>query len=602
MANGDSGYEAEDLIQVALGQKPAHRYLRGGRVLSVYTGELLPHGVAVWGDRIAYVGNSEKMIGEGTEVVDLEGCCLVPGYIDAHGHADYLVGPRQLARRALPLGTTAVMTDTHDICGALGRRGMELIMNMAADLPLRFYYALGWLVPPNPDLEGEEYFPMEEWEPFLRDERVISLSETTSWPHILSRNGTAMQRMKLAGLYGKKLEGHAAGCSPEKLNALAAAGITSCHESIKAEEVLERLRLGLWVMVREGSIRRDLGALAQLLEERPGLDTTRVMLTPDWMSAADLLRLGYMDHLIREAMRLGIPPVKAYQMATINPAAYLGLDHLLGGIAPGRYADILVLGSLDNPTPLRVMAGGRWVAREGRLTVELDDRWPPVPLGDWPVHRRPAVEITPRLFRVPVAVGDGEAVLPAIDIVDKTITRLVQVRVPVVEGEVHLDGGGEGPGPGTGMGRDQVVLKISMLQKDGRGFVTGLLAGLGTRVGGLATTLAHDHHKPMVLGVSDEDMALALRRLLEIGGGFVIAEGGEVVREFPLEVGGILPGATLEEAARQAEKFNSYLQERGCPLDDPVFTIGFLSFASLPYARLTPSGVLEVIRGQIVFP
>lgn len=577
----------EDLIQVALGQKPAHRYLRGARVLNVFTGELLPCGVAVWGDRIAHVGKSEKMIGEGTEVVDLEGCYLVPGYIDAHGHADYLVSPRQLARRALPLGTTAVMTDTHDICGALGRQGMELLMNMAADLPLRFYYALGWLVPPNPDLEGEEHFPLEEWEPFLRDERVISLSETTSWPHILSRNGTAMHRMKLAGRYGKKLEGHTAGCSPDKINALAAAGITSCHESIKAEEVLERLRLGLWVMVREGSIRRDLGALGQLLDERPDLDTARVMLTPDWMSATDLLRLGYMDHLIREAVRLGIPPVRAYQMATINPATYLGLDHLLGGIAPGRYADILVLDSLDNPTPLRVMAGGRWVAREGRLTVELDDRWPPVPLGDWPAHRRPAGEISPRLFRIPIEGGDGEATLPAIAIVDKTITRLVEVRVPVAGGEVRPDG---------------AVLKISTLRKDGQGFVTGLLAGLGARVGGLATTFAHDHHRPMVLGVSDEDMALALRRLLEIGGGFVIAEGGEVVRELPLEVGGILPGATLEEAARQVERFNSYLQERGCPLDDPIFTIGFLSFAGLPYARITPSGVLEVIRRRIVFP
>lgn len=570
-----------------MGKRAAHRYIKNARVFNVYTGEVLPdQGVALWGERIAYVGESAKMVGPETEIIDGEGMYLLPGFIDPHGHTDFYCNPIALAERALATGTTAIMTDTHDIVSSLGSKGLDIFIDATERLPLKFFFCLPAGIPQFPEWEGNDRFPLEDFEAYLGRERVLGLGEVIAWTRMLSLHEDILSKIISVRNSGKRVEGHTAGCSPDRLNALVVAGITSCHEPITAEEVRQRLRLGLYVMLRHGSIRADMDVLAALWREEPDLDASRVMLTPDSMFPSDLLKHGYMDYVVRAAIQNGIPPIKAIQMATINPATYMGLDFDLGGIAPGRWADLLLVEDPGKPRPVMVMCNGRVVARQGQLIAPLR-RFPPSALAiPWHEQRRPRSAVQAQDFLVPGPGHTGPTVtVPCIHMVDKVITARRDVTLPVKDGYVVPVGD---------------VLKASILGKDCRRWVTGFVSGLGVKVGGLATTFAHDTHKPMVLGCRDEDMVLAMEWAIKEGG-MVVVERGKVVKEFHTPLGGTLPGGSLEQAAEEMEGINSYLRERGCPLENPVFTISFLTF-TLPALRLTPSGVLDVRAGKIIFP
>lgn len=311
------------------------------------------------------------------------------------------------------------------------------------------------------------------------------------------------------------------------------------------------------------------------------------MLTPDWESPADILQHGYMDHLVRLAIELGVPPGTAIQMVTLNPAVYLHLDRELGGLAPGRRADILLVDELQQPTPRIVIADGRVVVREGELTFDL----PPLPASatqiPWLPHRILPASLSPADFTVEAASSTGQVTVPAIAIVNKTITQRRDVTLPIRDGQICLPA-------------DQDVLKISLLNRDNSGFVTAFLTGFGAKVGGLAASIAHELHKPMVVGCRAEDMVAALRRVKELGGGMVLMHEGQVLAEIPLPIGGLMSVGSLEDIAAQMEAMKAVLRDMGCPLEDPVFTLGFLSFSALPWIRLTPSGLLDVRKREIL--
>lgn len=578
------------LIDVALGKREADLYIRNGSVINVYSGEIIAEqDIAVSGGRIAYVGPSSEKVIPGPELIDAHGAYLLPGYIDAHAHVDFLANPLSLAPHLLASGTTSLMADPHEAVGALGSEGLDLLLEMTRGLPLKFYFSVPVATPPLPEIEGEPILSRRQVESFFVRPEIRAISEVTSWVRIISGDVDLLSKFELAQRYERRIEGHTTGATYQKLDALSAAGLTSCHEAINAREARERLRLGLYVMLRHGSIRSDLEELLELVTGEAPVDTSRVMLTPDWMDPPAILDHGYMDGLVRVAIDQGVTPMTAIQMATLNPATYLGLDTEIGGLAPGRIADILLVDELRSPTPRLVIASGRVVAQDGNTVVDI----PPIPDSAlqiaWLPHRTIPSTVDVMDLQVRAQASGGEVSVPAIAIVNKTITKRKDLTLQVADGYVQLP-------------PDQDVLKAALLNNELQGFTTAFLTGFGARVGGLASSLAHEPHRPLVIGCREEDMALALQRMRESAGGIVLVHGGEVLAEIPLPIGGLMSADSLAELTAQMRRMDRILEGMGCPLEKPMFTVGFLTFSTLPWLRLTPKGLWDVKERRVIWP
>jgi adenine deaminase len=562
--------ERRRLTDVARGAAPADLYLRGGTLLNVYTGELYPAGVATRNERIAYVGPRDDMVGPRTTVLEAAGRVIVPGYIDPHVHPAHVITPSALARHLLPLGTTTLFADTLQLWELGGRRAFTMVADALARSPLKFY----WMIRPNGQTRRADEarrFPLREFARALAHPWAVAAGEVTRWPELVAGDPDLLARLGLALARGQRVEGHTAGAGPEKLAALAAGGLTSDHEPITAREVLDRARQGIAVMLRESSLRPDLDGLLDALKEAPGL-AARAMLTADGSMPAFIRDHGFVDHLLRTALAAGVPPVDAYRMVTLNPATYFHKDADLGGVAPGRYADICLLSDLSQPRPETVVARGRVAARDGRTLVT-------VPEPVWArVFRSPVARLAVRWRARPDDFRTPErASLPVLRLVSAVITRLEE----------------RAPAPGD--------LHAALVDRAGRWVAPARLAGFADRLDGLATTVSTDFNI-LAIGRSREAMARAVNRLLDTGGGVVIVEGADVAWELPLPLGGIMTRLALPEAARAEDELHARLRARGYAFHDPFFTLLFLSADFLPAVRLTPRGVWDVKAGRVLLP
>lgn len=561
--------ERQALTAVARGEAPADLYVRGGTLLNVYTGEVYPANVAVRGERIAYVGLRDDMVGPRTRIVDAGGRVLVPGYIDPHVHPAHLVTPAALARHLLPLGTTTVFADTLQLWELGGVRGFLAAADALAPSPLKFY----WMVRPHSQTRSADEarrFRPPDLARALAHPWVAAIGEVTRWPEAYRGAPDLLARLALSGRRGR-VEGHTAGAAAEKLGALAAAGFTSDHEPITAAEVLERARQGIAVMLRESSLRPDLAGLLDALKEAPAL-ASRAMLTADGAMPAFIRAHGFVDHLVRVALDRGVPPVDAYRMASLNAATYYGLDADLGGIAPGRYADICVLRDLAEPRPETVVARGRVAAREGRLLARVPEPpWRRI-LGSPRARLAVRWRARPDDFALPPRPR-----YPVVRLVSAVITRLEERALE----------------PGD--------LLAALVDREGRWIAPAVVAGFAERLDGLATTISTDFNL-LVLGRSPAAMARAVNRLLDLRGGVVLVEGDGIAYEIALPLGGFMHPGTLEEAAEAETGLHRALRERGYAYHDPLFTLFFFAADFLPAARLTPRGVWDVKAGRVLLP
>lgn len=554
--------------------------LKGGRVVNVYSGEIIDQDVAVVGERIVRVGAVDDLIGPATEIVDAQGDYVLPGFFDAHAHADLFYNPFAYADFVLTRGTTGLFNDGHDLCNALGLPTFMALVDRLTGSRSSFYTGAPAAAPPFPEVEGGELISDDDLAAALEHPAVLSLSEVTPFLRVVEGEPTLNRRLAMARAAGKLIEGHTTGASEAKLNVLAAAGVTSCHESLTAEDVFRRLRLGYAVMLRQGSIRRELPRLLEAVERLSAYDLSRLMLVTDGVFPDHLVEWGNMDWVVAEAVRLGLEPIRAIQMVTLNPARYFRLDHDLGGVAPGRLAHLLVAEDLANPRPRLVMAKGRVAARDGELVV------PPLP--------RPDPDLGDRPFRLPrlstddflIPAARPEAPVPVIRIVNQTVTDLEEMVVPAREGFYRPAG---------------PVMAVALLSRDGARRGRGFVTGLATRLGGLASSVAHETHGLLVLGADPEDMAAAANEVIAMGGGVVLVEGGDIRARLPLALGGICSTAGVPELAGQVAAFNQALAERGCPTEYPLWTMGFLSFTSVLRLRITYSGLYDVKTRRIVF-
>jgi adenine deaminase len=562
--------ERRRLGAVARGERAADLCLCGGSVLNVFTGEVYAANVAITGERIAYAGTRDDMVGPRTRVLDVTGRVLVPGYIDPHVHPANLVTPSAFARHVLPLGTTTVVGDTLQFWQTGGARAVRAVADALAPSPLKFFWMLR-VHGQSRTRDERRRFPLRELARTFAHPWVLALGEVTRWPEAHRGDRELLRRLDLALAQGRRVEGHMAGASAEKLPAIAIAGLTSDHEPITAKEVLERARQGIAVMLRESSLRPDLSGLLAALKDAPAL-ASRLMLTADGSMPAFIRAHGFVDNLLRLAMAGGVPPVDAYRMATLNPAAYYGLDAHVGSIAPGRFADICVLPDLAEPRPAMVIARGRVAGIEGRLTTAVPE----------PPWRRIFTSPTARLAGRWRATAEDFALpprarYPVIHLVSAVISRLEER--PLGPGDLHA----------------------ALFDRAGRWVAPGVVAGFADRVDGLAATTTTDFNI-LVLGRSPAAMARAVNRVKQRGGGIVLVDGDRVAYELPLPIGGLMARGSLADAADLENGLRAALVARGYAHHEPVFSLFFLAADFLPVVRLSPVGVWDVKRGRVLLP
>jgi adenine deaminase len=560
-------------MQVALGQEKADLFVRGGTVVNVFSGELLPANVAILGERIAYVGPSEEAIGPETEVVDAQDLYVAPGWIEPHSHTYLYYNPESLAEAILPGGTTTVVSDDLVFSQLGGSETSRAVMDESARLPVRYlWYARP--EPASPIAAGEEdYFDHERLKRVLDHPLAMGVGEAPAWARFLGSGeaplGAAIVEANRRGLIA---DGHTTGARDDKLAALVAAGLRSCHEATTADEALERLRLGLWTPLRHSSLRPDLPELLRVVTEEE-IDTARILFTTDGPAPNAIAQNGYLDNLLRMAVEAGVPPVRAVQMATINPATYLHLDDQLGGVAPGRLADLVLLPNLSSFRPQLVIAGGKVAAREGEL-VE------PMPGIEWEslglqleFRQGPWIEDL-NLYDV----HPGEET-PVIDFVSDVITRLE-----------------ESPPEGK---LPEGYLRVAHLTRDGRWVARALVSNFAAGLDGFATTATSSTHV-LVFGRNPEAMAVAASRVRDLGGGMALASGGRIDWEAPLPLAGQMTPGPFVEAQSIARELKEHLQRAGYPFSESLYSLLFITADFLPGPRLTWSGVLDVRKGKLV--
>ena len=552
-------------IAVARGDELADLVVRGGRVLSVFTREWLDTDVAVCDGYVAGLGDYD-----GREVLDASGRYVVPGFIDAHLH---LESPKLLvdefARLVLPLGTTTVVADPHEIANVLGTDGVHWLLDVCAGLPLDVYFMASSCVPASVFESPRRPLTPGDLQGLLRRRRVLGLAEMMNFPGVIA--GDEVELAKLALDRAEHVDGHAPGVLGKDLQAYAAAGIRSDHEALTVEEGRQRLRAGIWLLIREASMARNLLALLPLVEE---YGPARMAFCTDDRDPEDIADSGHINQMVREAVVFGIPPEDALVLASYNPAVWHGLDHL-GAIAPGYQADLLVLPDLETFQPDVVLKAGK----------PFGDI-PKVEVPEWVRHTVRTQPIAAGDFRIP---WEGVRARVIGLIADQVVTETVLEEPKVVDGEAVAD-------------PERDLAKIAVIERHlGTGRIgIGFIRGFGLRAGALGSTVAHDAHNIVVVGVDDHDMARAVQRLSELGGGIVVVEDSGVRAELALPVAGLLADAPLTEVVEGSRACNEAAGRLGCAIATPFLTLSFMALSVIPSLKLTDRGLVDVDAFRIV--
>jgi adenine deaminase len=560
-------------LAVARGDEPADVVLRGGSVLSVFTGELLDAEVAICAEHVAGVGEGY----EGRDTVDVSGLILLPGFVDGHMHLESTkLMIDEFARAALPWGTTTVVLDPHEIANVFGLDGVRALLRDADEVPLDVYVMVSSCVPASPFESSAATVTADDIVRFLAEEpRAIGIAEMMDFSGVVGGSEDAVAKIRAAG--GRHIDGHAPGLSGKALNAYLAAGVCSDHESTTLAEALEKLRLGMWIMIREGSAARNLEALLPLVLEH---GTRNCLLCTDDLEPDHLLENGHINDVMRKAVALGCPPADAVVMGTLNAARYHRLhDH--GAIAPGYVADVVAVPELSSFRPARVWKRGRLVAEDGR-PVALPRVVPP----EWMRASVRVRELGAGDFAI---VTNGRVRVIGVE-PGQIVTRALEDDPVVRDGMAVAD-------PERDLAKMAVIERHKGTGRIGLGFVRGF----GLRRGALASSHAHDAHNVVVIGVDDDDMAVAANRLREIGGGQVAAAGGTVLAEVPCPIGGLLSDQPVEDVAAAVRHMEKVAHdELGAKLPSPFMAMSFMALSVVPELKLTDRGLVDVKRFELV--
>jgi adenine deaminase len=547
--------------------------LAGGQVADLYRGCWQKIDVALFDGIIAGLGDYDG------PRMEVRGSYILPGLIDGHLHPESsMLTPRELARALLPLGTTTVVADPHEIANVWGTAGLDYLLAASRGLPLDFFFMLPSCVPASPLESAGAVLTADLLAAYRRRPRVLGLAEVMNFPGVVS--GEAGLLRKLALFPRGPVDGHAPLLSGKALSAYRLAGIGSDHECTRLDEAREKLSLGFYLMLREGSLAKN---LQDLLPAVTAASLRRAMLVTDDCHPEDLLK-GHLNALLKKAVSLGCDPLQAVTMATLNPAEYFRLGDR-GGLAPGLKADLLVVGDLQGFQIQKVFKNGRLVADGGELLADLPSPEAAVPASPFRVREFPLEALSPR------TAGDLVKVIGLIP--GQLLTEKRVLPAPVKGGRLAAD-------PGPGPGRD--LLKLAVVERHhGSGNLgLGLVQGFGMHRGALASSVAHDSHNIVVVGALETDMLLAVRHLTALGGGLVVVAAGQMLAELPLPIAGLMSPRPLGEVAAAYRRLKTAYRSLGGALPDPFMALSFLALPVIPELKLTDLGLVDVHRFRVV--
>ncbi len=561
----------EDIIAVGRGDQPADLLLQNARVVDVLSGEIVNTDVALHGNRIAGFGRYDAVTH-----MDLEGRYLCPGFIDGHLHVEStMLTPPEFARAVVSRGTTAVVCDPHEIANVLGIEGINYMLRSSEGLPVTIYIMLPSCVPAtHMETSGAE-LTSGDLALLLPRKRVIGIAEMMNYPGVIAGDREVLNKIRLAGY--RRVDGHAPGLTGKDLCAYIDAGIHSDHECVTAAEASEKLRLGMFIMVREGTTEKNLKELITIVNHQ---NSRQFMFVTDDRHPGDLIEEGHIDHLIRMAIAEGVEPMTAVQMATVNTANYFGLKDI-GAVAPGCRADLVILDDLERVSVFRVIKDGNVVAEAGRAQ----------PFDTEAAQR--GIRGTVNIDRASIAdlsVKAQGAKMKVIGIVPgQIVTEKLVVEPRVADGNAVADTNAD-------------ILKIAVVERHmasgnvGLGFVRGI----GLKHGAIASSVAHDSHNVIVVGTNDDDMRAAIREVAGMNGGAVVVVDGRPVASLPLPVAGLMSDLPVHEVAAAAREVIGAAEELGCTLPDPLISLSFLALPVVPSLKLTDMGLVDVEKFELV--
>ena len=564
-----------NIINVARGLEKADLVIKNANIVNVLSEEIHKGDIAICDGVIAGIGENYS----GEKEIDINGAYVTPSFIDGHVHLEStMMLPKEFAKTVLPAGTTTVIIDPHEISNVLGLHGISFMHEAVKDLPMNVYTMLPSCVPATPfETSG---FDLNSYDLSLLIDKpwVLGIAEMMNFPGVLNLDKNVMAKLELAKSRGKRIDGHAPYLSGKDLCGYIASGVKSDHECTTPEEAIEKLRLGVYVMIREGTAAKDLDALIPVLKTS---NTRKCIFVTDDRHPADLKE--HINGMVRRVVEAGVDPIKAVQIASLNTAEYFGLKDL-GAIAPGYKADLLVLPDLKTFKPDIVLKDGQVIAQDGKLAVEI-------PEND-AIATRNSVNvrwITMDDFKIQTE-GDGVKKVRALEVIPhQLITKSVMSDVKVVDGNAVSN-------------VETDTLKICVIERHratgniGKGFVKGF----NLKCGAIASTVAHDSHNMIVIGTNDFDMYTAAVALIKCQGGKVVVKDGEIISQLPLPIAGLMSDKEFDFVVEKCDELNKAAHSIGCKLEDPFMTMGFLSLPVIPELKITDKGVFDTNKFDFV--
>ena len=568
----------QTLNAVAIGDKAADLVLENCSLVNVYSREILPEiQIAISRDRIVYVGkDASHTKGKKTVIMNLEKKYVTPGFADPHIHLDQFVSPAEFVKKSLLCGVTSLFSDPIDIVSTCGYRGFKEFVKMTSELPVRFFHVVPGGVPVDKKFSHGREVSLAEAKLALKIPGVLGLGEVFSWTKVTKRDSKTMKMLSTMLENDCVINGHTAGASGKKLNAYVSSGILSCHEPINFDQVLERLRLGMWIMIREGSIRRDLKDIIPLILSNETY-TDRLMFCSDGLDPSDIARFGHIDHCIRESVKLGLNQIDAISMASKNCFDYYNMGKDLGGIAPGKLADILVFDDLAKMKPRKIFVGGNLVVSNGTIVSKIKKHTVP----KWMTKTVKLHKFSEDDFTV--KSRDNMTNVNVINLKTEIITEKINENLSVKDGNVVAS-------------TDKDIWKVAAFDRTfgTRKHAVGFLKNFAAKIGAFASTWNFHENNMLVIGSNEKDMAKAANSLANTQGGLVVVNEGKILASMPLQMAGIVSTNSFETVSENFENLNTVLADTGCKFKKPHLIPLFLPFLALPDIRILSTGLVDV--------
>jgi adenine deaminase len=561
-----------NLIESARGDRKIDLLLMNARMINVYSGEIETVHIAI---------NSGHIVGFGSydaeSVIDLNNRFVAPGLIDAHVHIESAMSSvPEFVKAIVARGTTAVIADPHEIANVLGIAGIRYMIETSRDLPTTVFFAMPSCVPATHLETSGAVISSDDMKDLMAEDRIVALAEMMNFPGVIHEDPEVLKKIETAVKHRKVIDGHAPGVSGRDLFAYAGAGVASDHECTTVDEAREKLNVGMHIMIREGTGAKNLESLLPLVTPK---NARRIMWCTDDRHPHDLLDAGHIDYIVRRAIQSGLDPVTAIQMATINPAEYFGLNNM-GAIAPGKRADLIIFDDIHDPRIRRVYSRGILVAEDGETKMDIRTAdHEPLPAG--------LIVDTGKVdFSIPATTEN----IRVIDIIPhQLVTRSLVEPASIVDGVAVSS-------------PDRDILKIAVIERHtgSTGMSKAFVRGFGLKEGALASSVAHDSHNIIVVGCSDEDMAVALQTVVNMKGGLTVACNGESIADLPLPIAGIMSNRPVEHVRKRLDALGHAAHDLGSRLTDPFMTLSFLALPVIPELKITDKGLIDVNRFETV--